>query len=259
MELSIVQIFLLTLIGALKTVEWATTQFTAFNTILYGWLAGLICGDAATGLQIGATMQLMSMGVVAVGGSSMPDYPVSAIIATTIAITTGQGMEAGLAIGLPVAMLCVNLDVIIKILNGFIATKAEGFCEQKKFNKMLRTILISPFIYTFSAGLPVFVCVTLGPTVVNSILEFMPAWFTSGLNIAGGLLPAVGISMLLMYMPTKKYWSFLLIGFMLSSYLAVPVLGVAMVGLAAAYEVYKNQMKASTASLAAVAGGLEDE
>lgn len=40
-----------------------------------------VVGDPTTGLSIGATMQLMSMGVVAVGGSSMPDYPIAAIIA----------------------------------------------------------------------------------------------------------------------------------------------------------------------------------
>ena len=88
-------------------------------------------GDAATGLYIGATLQLMSMGVVAVGGSSMPDYPVAAIIATAIACSTGRGMEAGLAIGLPVAMLGVNFDVIYKIFNGFLMHKENEFNLKK--------------------------------------------------------------------------------------------------------------------------------
>ena len=41
--------------------------------------------------------------------------------------------------------------------------------------------------------------------------------------------------------------------------LKVPVLGIAAIGLAGAYEIYKNQMKAGTAAAGAVAGGLEDE
>ena len=65
--------------------------------------------------------------------------------------------------------------------------------------------------------------------------------------------------MLLMYMPLGKYWSFLLVGFVLAAYLKVPVLGIAAIGLAGAYEIYKNQMKAGTAAAGAVAGGLEDE
>ena len=228
MELSILQIVFITLIAYLKMTDTVTTQLFAFNTIICGWLTGLVVGDPTTGLSIGATMQLMSMGVVAVGGSSMPDYPIAAIIATTIAVTTGKGMEAGLAIGL-------------------------------KFQSALNMIKISPVFYGLCSAVPVLVCIVAGPTVVNAILDFMPAWFTTGLTIAGGVLPGVGMAMLLMYMPLGKYWSFLLVGFVLAAYLKVPVLGIAAIGLAGAYEIYKNQMKAGTAAAGAVAGGLEDE
>lgn len=125
-----VQILLITLIAYWKATDTVTLQLFAFNTIICGWLVGLVMGDPATGLTIGATLQLMSMGVVAVGGSSMPDYPVAAIIATAIACSTGRGMEAGLAIGLPVAMLGVNFDVIYKIFNGFLAHKEVSLIEE---------------------------------------------------------------------------------------------------------------------------------
>ena len=69
-----VQILLITLIAYWKMTDTVTLQLFAFNTIICGWLVGLVMGDPATGLTIGATLQLMSMGVVAVGGSSMPDY-----------------------------------------------------------------------------------------------------------------------------------------------------------------------------------------
>lgn len=259
MELSILQIVFITLIAYLKMTDTVTTQLFAFNTIICGWLTGLVVGDPTTGLSIGATMQLMSMGVVAVGGSSMPDYPIAAIIATTIAVTTGKGMEAGLAIGLPVAMLGVNFDVVYKIFNGFLMRKETSLIEEGKFQSALNMIKISPVFYGLCSAVPVLVCIVAGPTVVNAILDFMPAWFTTGLTIAGGVLPGVGMAMLLMYMPLGKYWSFLLVGFVLAAYLKVPVLGIAAIGLAGAYEIYKNQMKAGTAAAGAVAGGLEDE
>lgn len=64
-----VQILLITLIAYWKMTDNVTLQLFAFNTIICGWLVGLVMGDPATGLTIGATLQLMSMGVVAVGGS----------------------------------------------------------------------------------------------------------------------------------------------------------------------------------------------
>ena len=238
MELSILQIVFITLIAYLKMTDTVTTQLFAFNTIICGWLTGLVVGDPTTGLSIGATMQLMSMGVVAVGGSSMPDYPIAAIIATTIG---------------------VNFDVIYKIFNGFLMRKETSLIEEGKFQSALNMIKISPVFYGLCSAVPVLVCIVAGPTVVNAILDFMPAWFTTGLTIAGGVLPGVGMAMLLMYMPLGKYWSFLLVGFVLAAYLKVPVLGIAAIGLAGAYEIYKNQMKAGTAAAGAVAGGLEDE
>lgn len=60
-----VQILLITLIAYWKMTDTVTLQLFAFNTIICGWLVGLVMGDPATGLTIGATLQLMSMGVVA--------------------------------------------------------------------------------------------------------------------------------------------------------------------------------------------------
>ena len=235
-----VQIILITLVAYWKMTDTNTLQLFAFNTIICGWLVGLIMGDVATGLYIGATLQLMSMGVVAVGGSSMPDYPVAAIIATAIACSTGRGMEAGLAIGLPVAMLGVNFDVIYKIFNGFLMHKEMSLIEEGKFKSFLNVVKISPLFYGLCSALPVFLCIAIGPTVVNAVLDFMPVWFTTGLSVAGGVLPG---------------------GFVLTAYLNVPVLGVGAVGLAAAYEVYKKEMRAATAPAGAASslGDLEDE
>ena len=257
-----VQILLITLIAYWKMTDTVTLQLFAFNTIICGWLVGLVMGDPATGLTIGATLQLMSMGVVAVGGSSMPDYPVAAIIATAIACSTGRGMEAGLAIGLPVAMLGVNFDVIYKIFNGFLEQKEVSLIEEGKFNSFLRLVKVSPIFYGLCSAVPVFLCVAIGPSIVNAILDFMPTWFTTGLSIAGGLLPGVEMAMLLMYMPLNKYWSFLIVGFVLAAYLSVPTLGIGAVGLAAAYEVYKKGLATATATAPAGAsfgGELEDE
>ena len=75
-----------------------------------------------------------------------------------------------------------------------------------------------------------------------------------------GLLHVVGMPMLLMYMPLNKYWSFLIVGFVLAAYLSVPTLGIGAVGLAAAYEVYKKGLATATAPAGASFGGeLEDE
>ena len=69
----------------------------------------------------------------------------------------------------------------------------------------------------------------------------MPLWFISGLTLAGRMLPAVGIAMLLRYMPVKKYINYLLIGFAIAAFLKVPIVCVAIIGFALAFDLFKRR------------------
>lgn len=248
MDIQLWQILLITLIAYIKPIDWFGTAITAQNTILFGFITGLILGDVKTGLLVGGTLQLMSLGVAAVGGSSVPDYPVAAIIATVISITTGKGLAAGLALGLPVGMIVIQLDILIKLFNSYVEKRAHNAMVEGKWKKMLTTIPFSTFLLGLESAVPVFLAVTFGKGLVMAILNFMPKWFTLGLNITAGMLPAVGITMLLTYMPVKEYLPFLLIGFVLTAYLKMPTLGVAIVGVAFAIITYKQEMARNNAS-----------
>ena len=63
----------------------------------------------------------------------------------------------------------------------------------------------------------------------------MLQWFSNGLQIVGGALPAIGFALLLSYMDLKKYWPFMVIGYALFSFANVPVLGLAILGAAFGY------------------------
>lgn len=228
--------------------------------IISAFIMGFILGDMKTALYVGGTLQLMSLGVASIGGSSVPEYATAAVIATTIAVTTGKGMEAGLAIGLPVAMLGVQFDVCAKIVNGFVVRKSQQYANDKKFKSMINILLIGPVIMGLTAAIPVFVAIQLGPEVITRILDFMPRWFSQGLTISGKVLPAVGIALLLNYMPVKKYMYYLIGGFFLAAYLKVPILGITIVGIIAAMKYYSDHSAVGTAAAATNnLGGLEDE
>ncbi|NLM66687.1 MAG: PTS sugar transporter subunit IIC, partial [Enterococcus sp.] len=101
--------------------------------------------------------------------------------------------------------------------------------------------------------------VIFGPSLINAILERTPEWLTSGLTVAGGLLPAVGIGLLLRYLPAKEYFSYLVIGFVLAVYVHMPLLGVAIVGAAVALLIFKKNSQASNQVVQTVGGMDEDE
>ena len=220
MQIAVWQIVIITVLAFLYRIERYGTQVLNYDAVLYAWIVGLILGDGLTGLTIGASVQLMSLGVAAIAGSSVPDWPLGAMVGTVITITTGQDMGVGLAAGIAVGTLGVQLDVVAKVLNGFMARKQAAYAQAGEYSK--------------------------------------PAWFTAGLSIAGGILPVIGMAALLSYMPVKQYFSFLAVGFVLSAYLGLAILPIAILGGAAAYEVYKKLTSASVATTT-TEGVLEDE
>ena len=59
------------------------------------------------------------------------------------------------------------------------------------------------------------------------------AWVSNGLAVVGKALPAVGFALLLSYMDIKKYWPFMVVGYVMFAYMGVGTLGLALVGAAA--------------------------
>lgn len=218
---TILQVVLLTLLAFIKHVDYYGIPMIFVNyAVFWGLITGVVMGDWQTGLVIGGTIQLMQLGVAGFGGSSIPDYGTMAIIATAYGVTLGS--DTGLAIGLPVGMLGIQLDVIAKILNGFVVEKSQKLCNEGKFKQMNAILWVCPALFGLCAALPVFVSVTLGQPAVNWLLEVMPQWFLSGLTLAG------------------KYFQYLLAGFFLSAFLNVPIIGAAIVGVALAIAFYQR-------------------
>ena len=161
-----------------------------------------------------------------------------------------------MTIGLPVGMLGVQMDVLYKICNSFIAQKSQKYANEKQFGKMYAILYLCPVMVAVFMAFPTAVALTAGAPLVQAILDVLPSWVTGGLSVAGKLLPGLGIAMLLHYMPAKKYFNYILIGFVLSAYMGVPILGIAFLGVALAYKFYMDEEAKENVGFA---GGLEDE
>ena len=252
-----VQIILITLVAYWKMTDTNTLQLFAFNTIICGWLVGLIMGDLKTGLYIGATLQLMTLGISSFGGASVPDYQTAALVGSYIAISTKQDASIGITLAIPVAMLMVQLDVLKWSINIFFQNKAEKFAEAENYKGIERMHYCGVLCTMCTSGIPVLLTVIFGPKLVGGIINYIPDWLSSGLSIAGGLLPAVGIGLLLRYLPVKSYFGYLIVGFVAAVYLDIPILGVALIGFAIALIIYKN--KSVEAVSPVVAGGMDED
>lgn len=254
------QTLLLTVYGGYAILDGLGPQFFLVKPVVAGAFAGLVMGDLGTGLFVGGTLQLMALGIGNFGGSSMPDYLSGALIGTAFGVTSGEP-EVGLAIAVPAAVLLVQLDILARFLNTFLQHRAERACAAHEWGKVQSSNLLGAITFALSRALSIFLCLSLGQEVVASAASAAPEWLLNGFKLVSGMLPAVGIGILLKYMPFSQLWPFALVGFTLAAYLNVPVLGVAFFGLAAAFITYQQETKVSAAPVAAVAsnGGTIDD
>lgn len=243
--------------GLWTFIGYSCQFFVYGSTVLVGWVTGMVMGDATAGLLIGGTLQLMSLGVGGWGGSSVPNYAMGTVVGVAFAVATGNGLDAGLAIGIPVAALGVQLDVFGKTAGSFFLHKAMACSEKMDWKGMKRWIWLDVIPKVGLAVLPILLVMTAGATVVEVVLNNIPGWLLTGMNVAGGMLPALGFAILLKYLPTKKYATFLILGFVLTAYFASPMLGTALIGGAAAYFIFNSLNE--KAENQAVAGGNYDE
>lgn len=237
------QIILITLYAVIAIFDNLNTKIEIGKPLMAGAFAGLVMGDLVTGLAVGGTLQLMILGVGSFGGATIPDYTIAALIATPLAIMSGKDLEFAIGLGVPIGLLMTQLDILARISNVFIMKQAQKAVDKEKYELINIYNHLGMVTWAISRGLPVVLALVFGTEFVEMILNISPEWLINGLKLAGGLLPAVGISMLLKYLPVKNYYPFLIIGFFLTAYLQVPMLGIAMLGISVAVITFQQSNK----------------
>ena len=255
------QIILLTALAFWMILD-QLTLVTINSPLLIGMISGIIMGDIKTGLVVGSTLQLMVLGASTYGGASMADFMTGAIVGTVYAVLTNKGTQFAIGLAVPVGLLMVQLDVLARFFNTIFQHKMDQAIKNNNTKVASRNAYLGFLAWGLSRAIPVFILLVIGNDVVKTILRVVPVWLTNGLKVSGGILPVVGIAILLRYLPTKKFISYLIIGFLAAAYLKMPMLGVALLGAALAILNYKREntptMQTNTTSYENAEGEYED-
>ncbi len=200
--------------------------------LLTGTIAGIIMGDMVQGLIISATLELMWMGIGNVGAYSAPDIVAGAIIGVSLGIATGGGIATGIALGVPVSLLCQQLLIIWRSFACFLNPWAEKSVLNGHFDSLTKVHLCSMPIWFFIRAIPCFIAIYFGSDLIKLILDAIPKSIISGMGVASKLIPAVGICILLLMLLKGRMWFFFLLGFMLTTYLKLPIIPITFIALA---------------------------
>ena len=93
MQFTAIQIILVAIWCFISAIDQFDFLESLYQPIVTGAVIGLILGDLQTGLIVGGTYQLMTIGNMPVGGAQPPNAVIGGVMATVFAITSGLAVS----------------------------------------------------------------------------------------------------------------------------------------------------------------------
>lgn len=200
-----------------------------FSPLMTSLFVGIMLGDVAQGVTVGAAIQLISMGQIAPGGQMPTEPAVSGAVATSVAILGNLEPSAAVAIAVPVGILGSYLYTLKIILNSFVTKYTDQVVEQLAAHKFTFVLGIVPVLLTSLTHVPVmFIALYYGADQIAQVVTQLQGTVVFHiLDVVAGSLAAVGIAVLIRIIGEKSDLLFFLLAFFLT--ITLRELGITMV------------------------------
>ena len=259
LEISLFQGICLAVMAFIVGIDFWLEALFIFRPLIVSTLTGLILGDLRLGLLTGALTELAFAGLTPAGGTQPPNPVLAGVMTTVIAYTAKVDAKIAIGLALPFSFLMQYIILFYYSIFSFFMKKADKYAEDVEIKKFYFLNLVTTLIVGLSYAVVVFVSSYVAQEAVQNLVNSMPEWLTHGFEVAGGILPAVGFGLLLRVMLQKQYVPYLIIGFVVASFLKFSnLLPIALLGTAFAIYEYFNQKKIEEVAMNAKGKGDDD-
>ncbi len=238
-----------------------------YQPIVTGAVLGLILGDLKTGLLVGGTYQLMTIGNMPVGGAQPPNAVIGGVMAVVFAIGSGLDTSAAVGLAVPFALIGQYMVTLVFTVMSPMMSVADKMAEKGDHKGIVRL----NWLAMGALGLLFAVVCTIGliggsamGTALTGVFDAVP-WLMTGLSAAGGMMRFVGFATLLRIMLSNEHWGIYFAGFTLATIIGyIPELSgsalllIAFVGIALALNDFQTNVAIRNAGGANGNGGDED-
>ena len=233
MQITLVQGILLAVAAMIIGVDFWLEALFIFNPLIVATVAGIILGDVKTGVMGGAICALAFMGLTPAGGTQPPNPVLAGFMTVVIAHTAQVDVTVSFGLSLPFSIMMQYIILLFYSGFSFFMPWADKAADNADTGAMARLNILLTGIVALSYGVIVFLSVYAAQDAIKALVEVMPEWLTHGLDVAGGMLPAVGFGLLLTVMMKTKYIPFLIVGFLIANFIPMEnLLPVALIGAA---------------------------
>lgn len=209
--------------------------------LVAGLLIGIVFGDIQAGVLCGLAVQGVFIASMHTGGTSSSEITYAAYggIGLALATTKDPAVAVTLAIfiGQTFGLIFYNLRMA-----GFsyFNHKAEEACKTLDKRGLVMNQIVYPQIVTFLVRVvPVMLAIFYGKGAVETLLNSVPTIVIDIISVLGGVLPALGIAMLMnILIKNKIELIFFFFGFVMISFAGLNTIALVFIAVIVAYLVY---------------------
>jgi fructoselysine/glucoselysine PTS system EIID component len=199
--------------------------------LVLGPLVGLALGDLHQGIVIGASLELIFMGNIKVGAAIPPDVVTGGVLGTAFAILSGKGAGIALALAIPISILAEMLLSALFVGRSVLNKTFGRYALEGNWRAVQRLHVLSGLMKPLLMALVGFLALQLGAGAMKALLDRIPGWVNTGLQVAGNLLPALGFALLMNLLFQKRVAPYFFLGFILAAFLKLPVIAIGGLGV----------------------------
>ena len=142
--------------------------------IVLGPLVGLLLGDMSTGLQVGASLELVFMGAQAIGGSVPSNVAIASALGTAVSVTSGSGLEGALVVAIPTAVVASSFELFAKTVCSFLAHGVDKYADACNPRGISFMVQVGNLIHFLAYFLPTFLALYFGSEAITSLTTAIP-------------------------------------------------------------------------------------
>jgi len=208
------------LIGLDRT---AIFQTMISQPIVAAPVMGLLLGNFAYGIAVGIVLQLIWLPSLQIGAAIVCNSTLASVLVTasTIEVSNSLSQPAGsfpsiaafsLFLSLPLLIIEQKMDIFVRKTNVFWVKEAEKLINNGK-SSLIGVINLSGIIFFFIKN---FIFLLLSTIVIATVIKksyfFLPVNFIEGFNLFFGLMPLLGIAVVLESVLLKRNYIYFFLG-----------------------------------------------
>ena len=243
MDFSILSVVLVLVVAFLAGIEGILDQFQFHQPIIACSLVGLATGHLTECIILGGALQLLALGWANIGAAVAPDAALASVASAIIFVKAGdfslEGRNIAIAAAITLATVGLVLTMIVRTLSVVIVHQADRAAENGNFRGVEFWHYVALAAQGLRIAIPSGLLMFIPSEAVQKGLGSLPAWFTGGMTVGGGMVVAVGFAMVINLMATKEVWPFFFLGFALAPLKELTLIATGIIGLVIAI-VYLN-------------------